>query len=130
MSTEPRKRLQRSASDKMLFGVAGGLAEYLNVDPVLVRVGFVVLCFAGGSGLLIYLALAILMPTDAEHPSTLSGVGNLEGRRGLGLVLVLVGSLLLLGNLGWIGWLPWKLGWPIAIIAIGALVLRARPRSS
>ena len=56
------KRLVKSA-DRKLFGVAGGVAEYFNVDPTLVRVGFVVLCFGfAGTGLVAYVALAILMP--------------------------------------------------------------------
>lgn len=130
MASEPRKRLQKSSDDKLLFGVAGGLAEYLDVDPVLVRVGFVVLVLAGASGLLIYVALAIFMPNDSEHPSTMSNLRDIDARRGVGLALILVGALLLLGNLGWINWLPWRLGWPIAIIVVGALILRARPRSS
>ena len=130
MSTEPKKKLQKSATDKMLFGVAGGLAEYLDVDPVLVRVGFIVLCLAGASGLLVYSALAIFMPTDSEHASGSTGVRDLGTRRGFGLLLILVGALMLLGNLGWIAWLPWKLGWPIATIVVGALILNARPRST
>jgi phage shock protein PspC (stress-responsive transcriptional regulator) len=46
----------------MLGGVAGGLAEYSGVDPLLWRVGFVALAFAGGSGILVYLLLGLLMP--------------------------------------------------------------------
>jgi phage shock protein C len=56
------KKLYRSKNDRMLFGVAGGLAEYLNVDPVLVRLFFVLLTLGNGVGLLIYLAMAIVMP--------------------------------------------------------------------
>ena len=48
----------------MLFGVAGGLAEYFNVDPVLIRLAFVLLVLGHGSGLLLYLVLAILMPEE------------------------------------------------------------------
>ncbi len=57
------KRLVKS-TDKKLFGVAGGLAEYFNVDPTLVRVGFVVACIACFFlGLVAYVALAIMMPS-------------------------------------------------------------------
>ncbi len=62
-------RLHKSSRDKMLFGVAGGLAEYLAVDPVLVRVGFAVLTFAGGAGIWAYIILAIVMPSE-ETQST------------------------------------------------------------
>ncbi|MDX1616761.1 MAG: PspC domain-containing protein [Candidatus Promineifilaceae bacterium] len=58
------KRLTRSQNDRMLFGVAGGLAEYFNVDPVLIRLAFVLLVLGHGSGLLLYLVLAILMPEE------------------------------------------------------------------
>ncbi len=56
------KRLMRSTTDKMLAGVAGGLAEYLGVDATLVRLAFVILALAGGPGLLIYLILWFVMP--------------------------------------------------------------------
>lgn len=59
------KRLVRSRSDRMFLGVAGGLGEYLNIDPVLIRLLFV---FAGlstaGQVLLVYFILAILMPEE------------------------------------------------------------------
>lgn len=55
--------LRKSSSDKMVFGVCGGIAEYFGWDPTLVRVIFVVLTFAGiGSPVLIYLLLALIMP--------------------------------------------------------------------
>ena len=57
-----RPQLRRSRTDKMIGGVAGGLAEYSGVDPLLWRVGFVALTFAGGSGILVYLLLWLLMP--------------------------------------------------------------------
>lgn len=60
-----RKRLVKSTNRK-LWGVAGGLAEYFDVDPTLVRVGFVVLCFICAlAGIVGYVALAVLMPSPA-----------------------------------------------------------------
>lgn len=56
------KRLMRSTTDKMIAGVAAGLAEYLAVDVTLVRLAFVILALAGGPGLLIYLILWFVMP--------------------------------------------------------------------
>ena len=59
------KRLVKS-TDKKLFGVAGGVAEYFDIDATLVRVGFVVLCICFFfMGLVAYVALAILMPSPA-----------------------------------------------------------------
>jgi len=59
---ETEKRLVRSSKDKMVAGVAAGLAEYFNVDPVLMRIAFVVLALLGGPGLLLYIILWIVMP--------------------------------------------------------------------
>lgn len=58
------KKLVRSSEDRMLFGVAGGLAEYLNIDPVLVRLFFVLLTLSTGYAPIIYILLALLMPED------------------------------------------------------------------
>ncbi len=72
-----RKRLVKS-TNKKLWGVAGGLAEYFDVDPTLVRVGFVVLSFicliAGVVG---YIALAILMPSPTVQPANWGGAIDL-----------------------------------------------------
>lgn len=56
------KKLYRSSTDKKLAGVAGGIAEYFNVDPTLVRILFVVFSLAGGPGLLLYGILWLVMP--------------------------------------------------------------------
>lgn len=58
------KRLVRKQDDRMLFGVAAGLAAYLNIDPVLVRLIFVIMTLTGGHGLLLYLVLLIIMPEE------------------------------------------------------------------
>jgi phage shock protein C len=56
------RRLYRSRQDRIVAGVCGGLGHYFNVEPVLVRIGFVALTFAGGAGILVYLLAAILIP--------------------------------------------------------------------
>ena len=57
------KRLFRSREERMLFGVCGGIGEYFNVDPTLIRLVFVALIFLGaGGGLLLYLVMAIIVP--------------------------------------------------------------------
>lgn len=56
------RRLYRSNSDRMIAGVCGGLGEYLNMDPTVVRLIFVLLFLLAGHGLLIYLILMILVP--------------------------------------------------------------------
>lgn len=58
------KRLYRSRSEEMIAGVCGGLADYLNVDPTVIRLVFLLLFFAGGGGLIIYLILWVIMPME------------------------------------------------------------------
>ena len=57
------KKLYKSETNKMLAGVCGGIAEYFNIDPTLVRLGWVLFCALGGSGLLAYIIMAIIMPS-------------------------------------------------------------------
>lgn len=57
------KRLVKS-TDRKLFGVCGGVANYFDTDPTLVRLAFLVAFFVFGTGLLLYLALAIIMPNE------------------------------------------------------------------
>ena len=58
------KKLYRSRKDKMIGGVAGGLADYFEVDPTLVRIVFIVTLFLGGSGVLAYIILWIVVPEE------------------------------------------------------------------
>ena len=59
---EPKK-LYKSTSNKMISGVCGGIAEYINLDPTIVRLLWVVFCFFGGAGILAYIIAAIIMPS-------------------------------------------------------------------
>ena len=63
------RRLYRSTSNRMLFGVCSGLAEYFDVDPNLMRVLFVVAALLGGPGLLAYLVIAVIVPSNPALPS-------------------------------------------------------------
>ena len=56
------KRLYRSNTEKKVFGVCGGIAEYFNVDPTLIRLGVVAIALMFGTGLLAYLIAAFVMP--------------------------------------------------------------------
>lgn len=56
------KKLYRSEVNKMICGVCGGLAEYLNLDPTLIRLLWVLFCALGGSGILAYIVAAIIIP--------------------------------------------------------------------
>ena len=61
-----RKRLYRVEQGKMLCGVCGGIAEYFDLDPSLVRLGWIVFCALGGSGELAYIIAAIVIPTKSS----------------------------------------------------------------
>lgn len=58
------ERLYRSRTDRVLFGVAGGFAEWLDVDPSLVRLVWALLVVAGGAGLLLYIIAALVIPEE------------------------------------------------------------------
>ncbi len=62
-----KKRLYKSNSDKKICGVCGGIANYFDIDPTIVRLAWVIFTFAGGSGLLAYIIAAIVMPEDPGY---------------------------------------------------------------
>ncbi len=135
-------RLTRSNDDRMVAGVCGGLAAYLNIEPVFVRLAFVILLFASGIGFPIYVILWIVMPEqDSESTSDVeviqknlgemgetvsSGVSRI-GRPGtVGIVLVLLGAYFLLNQLGWLNWISGAVFWPLVIIGLGVFLLVRR----
>lgn len=61
-----KKKLYKSRDNVMLDGVCGGIAEYINIDPTLVRLLWVALCFAGFSGIIAYIIAAIVIPRKPE----------------------------------------------------------------
>ena len=62
------KRLYRSTYDRMLCGVCGGIAEYFQLDPSLVRLAWALFCILGGSGVLAYIIAAIIIPNGPVDP--------------------------------------------------------------
>jgi phage shock protein C len=63
--TETHKKLYRSKKEHIIAGVCGGLGEYLDVDPVLIRIGFVLLALGHGFGVLLYIILMIIIPKES-----------------------------------------------------------------
>ena len=151
-------RLERSTTNRVVAGVCGGIAEYLQVDATLVRVFFVIgTIITGGLGLLGYIILIVLMPQPGKPPpfvktsgvttATLEDAANndptaappvvsppadpeaAERRRAaVGLFLVALGAIFLFGNAGVFRIVRWDLIWPLVIIGIGALLLAQRIR--
>ena len=143
-------RLTRSHDDKMIAGVCGGLAAYLDIDAVLVRLAFVILLFATGIGLPIYVILWIVMPREGSDSGSDTEMGSMTevvqknigemgetvyssvnriGRPGtVGLILVILGAYFLLNQLGWLNWIGGALFWPLIIIGFGVFLLVKRGR--
>jgi len=110
-------RLRRSRSDRKVAGVAGGLGRHLDIDPVILRVAFVVLAFFGGAGLLLYGVMWLLVPEEGEDEAKV----NLDPRtRTAALVIAGVLAALALVGDSWGGY-----GFPWPVILIGGIVVLA-----
>ena len=141
------KRFYRSTTDRRIAGIAGGLAEYFDIDPMLVRLIFVILALVGGGGVLLYIILWIVTPDSPvilnqnQNSSTMENQqssnenqkppqenqktphpqyknrGNLIG----GLVLITLGALFLADE--FIPHISFGDLWPVILIVIGAGLL-------
>ncbi|MDF1602357.1 PspC domain-containing protein, partial [Nocardioides sp. YIM 152315] len=113
-------RLRRSITDRKVAGVAGGLGRHLDVDPLILRVAFVVLVFFGGAGLILYGACWLLVPEDGADRAPF----NLD-EKSRTVALVIVGALAALALIG-DSWGAFWFPWPLAIVALVALWLLTR----
>ncbi len=115
-------RLYRSKKNSVIAGVCGGLAEYFDIDPTIVRIVAVILIFASGIGLLAYLISWIVIPQRTEERQEEIVEDKTEANKYLpGMILILLGLIFLLNNV-----LPWfgfgKL-WPLILVALGIVLL-------
>ncbi len=133
--------LYRSRTNSVIAGVCGGLGEYLGIDPVLVRIFFLLFVLAGGAGPLVYLLLWLVIPLDDTHYAT----NDLGGRVGqvrdefiqitnrpnpaaakwIGFGLIALGALFLLQalNLPFLRWLDEDILWPVLLVVAGVVLL-------
>ena len=160
-----QNKLYRSDKDRILFGVCGGLAKYFGMDSSLMRIIVILLAIVtGGVGVLIYLAMAFIVPLEGstkttpkeivlenveEAKTTAQGLGKeikeafsqeksesgeksesrqdsdeqARRRNIFGVILIIIGIFILLGVLGIFNWHWWTVVWPIALIAIGLLII-------
>lgn len=132
------RRLRRSHRDRVVAGVCGGLADYFAVDPVLLRIGFVlVTVLTAGTGLLIYGACWVLIPdSEAETSPRTAGAAAVPhtsgGRVGgilFGLVVIAAGLLWLLHGLG-VGRVDIGVGLALMLTAVGAVLVGTLGRAS
>ncbi|MFR9803926.1 PspC domain-containing protein [Pseudonocardia sp. RS010] len=117
------RRLRRSRRDRVFGGVCGGVARYLDVDPVLLRIAAVALALSGGFGVLAYVVAWIVVPeADEDEPDTAPATGDrYTVAIAWGAVLIGLGALLLARQ-----WMPWfgaEVFWPLVVVAVGIVVL-------
>jgi signal transduction histidine kinase/phage shock protein PspC (stress-responsive transcriptional regulator) len=130
VSAPRRPTLSRSRSDKVVAGVAAGVARHLEVEPVLVRLAFIVLTFAAGFGVVAYLLLWLLAPVDPIDAAVATAHGRRRSfprpswRQLVGVSLIATGAAILFLVTGL--WFGWELGWPASLAAVGFAVLWAR----
>lgn len=121
-----QRRLVRSSDDRVIAGVCGGLGKYLGVDPVLVRIAALLLVFAGGAGIVLYVIGWIAIPDEnAEVPDDTppaAGEDRTRSAVALGIIFIALGAVFLADAI-WPDFLSWRYVWPVALIAIGAVIL-------
>lgn len=148
---ERTNRLYRSKSSRVIGGVCGGLAEYFDVDPIIIRLLFLIIAFAGGGGILVYIILWIAIPekpfmpyeTNFNAPSDATPGAAPEGtqpnpgepyvpsttkpfqagRGGLigGLILITLGCIFLADR--FIPNINFHDLWPLILVVIGAVLI-------
>ncbi|HUG07148.1 MAG TPA: PspC domain-containing protein [Candidatus Limnocylindria bacterium] len=151
-------RLERSTTDKVVAGVCGGIAEYLQVDATMVRAFFAVgSILTGGLGLLGYVVLIFLIPLPGQPapfvkasgvttatvdeaasvdaasatqvvPPPVDAEATERRRAAFGVLLIALGVLFMFANAGVFRIVRWDLVWPLVIVAIGVLLLAQRAR--
>jgi len=140
------KRLYRSRKNRMLGGVCGGIAEYFNIDPVIVRLIVVALFFVGGSALLAYVIALIVIPyepfkmaagdnKEAAPAAAAAPVQALQSTSDavplfLGILLIVIGAVFLLHNMpifdpfyGWARHFVRHFFWPSLLIVFGIFII-------
>jgi phage shock protein PspC (stress-responsive transcriptional regulator) len=140
-------KLYRSVSDRMVGGVCGGLGVFLRIDPIFIRLLFVLLLFGSDFGFILYLLLWILIPEegkaygfkDESFGTKIKSMGDdIQGavtqphpQSGLivGIGLIVIGGLLFIDrlDLNWLDWFDFDILWPVLLI-VGGITLLFRKR--
>jgi len=123
----PLRRVTRSRDDRVLGGVAAGIARAAGVDPIVVRLGFVFATVLAGVGVLAYLAGWLLIP-EAPDPGPTPTKAQANVRQIAGFAVLGIGLLVVLGNFDL--WIDERAMWALGLIAIGGGVLWVRGRDA
>jgi len=122
------KKLYRSDTDKIIWGVCGGIGEYFQIDSVIIRILFILMFLAGGVGLLLYIILAIVMPKSPKKDEITEEKKekNNKFRFLLGLFLALIGLNMMLTsifNFNIFSFINWKIILSLFLILIGLKII-------
>jgi phage shock protein PspC (stress-responsive transcriptional regulator) len=113
------EQLRRSVTDRKVAGVAGGLGRHLNIDPTILRVLFVVLCFFGGAGFVAYGVAWLLVPEEGKAEGIVAM--NDSTRNGLLIAAGVLAALLVVGD----SWGGIGFPWPLVLVGVGVLLYLA-----
>jgi len=128
------KRLYRSGKGRVVAGICGGLADYFDIDPLLIRIVFIILALTGGLGIILYLAAWLIIPgqnssadqskTPPTHKERSSEMNRNPSGVVFGVLIIILGIGLLLHNYGLFNF-KFSLVWPLILIAVGLrLIIR------
>jgi len=129
-------RLRRRTSDRVIGGVAGGLGDYLNVDPILLRAGFAGLMIFGGAGLVLYVLGWLLIPAAGQDESITQAALRLVARRlgRVGAIVLMLAVVVVISP--WVAdryaggiYIQAEVFWALALALIGMVLLLPRGQS-
>ncbi len=131
-SQAPPRRLYRSQVNRMIAGVCGGLGEFMNIDPVIVRIAFILLTIFGGIGFLLYLIGIIIIPKNPNQQAVVETKSKNDTSAFWGWFLIILGFLFLVPQVTFLPeinlWeLPWVTIWGIIFIGFGVFLVLKKP---
>lgn len=129
------EQLRRSRHNRMIAGVAGGMADFFDLDVALVRLIWVLCIFAGGVGIFAYIVCCIVIPEETEggdekltHDKKETIVDEnflshrrAHRRRNAGFLLIGLGIIFLVKNI--VPWHYWDKSWPLLLVVLGLYIL-------
>jgi phage shock protein C len=134
-----QKTLYKSKSNRVISGVCGGIGEYLDVDPTVIRLLWVLATLAWGFGFIAYIICMFIVPEEPaggkKKTKEVKAKVEIDERQGKligGLVMVFIGFMLLANNLGWFAYISsihpifaWENVFALVVIVMGAILLLA-----